>query len=162
MVKAAKIFIYITFAISAVLFVFGCISIGLAIKASLTVMDYQIIHVLSRAFVGIAFLLGGIIPFVVGLVVLKKLKYIRSSKEATAIAIVCLILCNALSGILLLLAEDEDFDPELTKTLVKDINKSDELKDEIEKLNKMKEDGLLSEQEYTELRKKLIDSRFDK
>ncbi len=47
-------------------------------------------------------------PIIVGSIALKKLGSATSKQELTAIAIVTLILCNMVSGILMLCMKDED------------------------------------------------------
>ena len=51
-----------------------------------------------------------IFPLVVGFIALKKLKTAKSKQELTGIAVVTLIFCNLIGGILMLCLSDKDFE----------------------------------------------------
>lgn len=50
-----------------------------------------------------------IIPLIVGFIALKKLKTATSKQELTGIAVVTLIFCSLIGGILMLCLNDKDF-----------------------------------------------------
>ena len=58
---------------------------------------------------GMVFTFYLIIPLIVGFIALKKLKTATSKQELTGIAVVTLIFCSLIGGILMLCLNDKDF-----------------------------------------------------
>ena len=121
----------------------------------------------ARVFIilGMIFQFYLIFPIVVGIISLVKLSNAKSKSDLIAIGVVTLILCNAIAGILMLSMPETLF--ENNQNTQKDIyenvandnnineniitsNQKDNLMsfDKLEILNKMKQDGLISDEEF--------------
>ena len=99
-----------------------------------------------------------VVGITVGVLTLKRLKVAKTKNEMLSLSILCLIFCNIISGILLLCMEDKDFDENFVEA--PQGNSINKLEEKLLKLEKMKNDGLITQEEYVELRKKAIDSGF--
>lgn len=60
---------------------------------------------------GMVFQFWWIVPLIVGFIALKKLKNAKSKSELTGIAIVTLLFCNLIGGVLMLCLPDSEFAP---------------------------------------------------
>lgn len=123
----------------------------------------------SKVFIIIGMIFGCIwvIPLIVGFVALSKLGTARCKNDLTAIAVLTLLFCSLLGGIFMLCISDEELKannaaPNKSATVTPETkdNKND-LAANLEKINKLKEQGLIDEKEYKELRKRTIDNAFD-
>lgn len=85
---------------------------------------------------------------IVGIIALYKLNKAKTKKELTVIAIITLIFCNLISGILMLCLKDEDLNPSL-KSNEPTAETNAVLNEEISKIKKeMNELGITSLDEY--------------
>ena len=103
-------------------------------------------------------LVWAILATIFGVKTIKKLEKAKSKDELLPITICCLIFCNIISGILLLVLDEVELgikEKDESGALKKDEMYS--LENELSKINTMKENNLISEEEYKELRKKTID-----
>lgn len=100
------------------------------------------------------------VPIVVDSIALKKLANAYTKSELTAISICVLIFGGIIPGILMLVASEEDLFgyKKSSVTIVKQTEKKEFLGTKLEKIKKLKDSGTISEEEYLELRKKIIDN----
>ena len=108
-------------------------------------------------FVAYAVCIGIILP----IYALRRIDTAKSKKDLQVWGIVILIFSNLVAGILILLIDDE----ELNRKAINNSNKqitTDELSDRLEKLRRIKEEQNLTDEEYNELKKKVIDDFINK
>ena len=158
MKKVATIFIYISIALLSFLAVFSLIFSVVGIIYQATNPYYDFILTLSFIIYMVLLLVFCAIGITVGALTLKKLKIAKTKSEMFTLSVLCLIFCNIVSGILLVCMDDKDFSEEAEEISEdKNLNK---LEEKLLKLEKMKNDGLINQEEYAELRKKAIESEF--
>ena len=109
-----------------------------------------------------------IAPPIVGFIALDKLKTARTKSDLTAVGVCTLLFCSLIGGILMLcipeteLNEDQagfvqnSLDANTEKPSPKVSESQEEVVENIEKLKKLKEQGVLSDKEYEMLRKREI------
>lgn len=158
MKKVPTIFIYISIALFSFLAVFSLIFSVIGIIYQITNPYYDFILTFGFIIYMVLLLVFCAIGITVGALTLKKLKIAKTKSEMFTLSILCLIFCNVVSGILLLCMEDKDFSGETSE--VKEEKNLNKLEEKLLKLEKMKNNGLISQEEYVELRKKVIDSEF--
>ena len=99
--------------------------------------------------------MGGL---VVGFV-FKALKLVNNAKRADDISlgwkVVILLLVNQIAGIILLCMKDTDFDPQLAQPQPQQLPNAD--LERIANLKTLYDNGALSEEEFTQLKHKIID-----
>lgn len=108
-------------------------------------------------FVAYATCIGIILP----IYALKRIDTAKSKKDLQVWGIIILIFSNVVAGILILLIDDE----ELNRKAINNSNKqitTDELSNRLEKLRRIKEEQNLTDEEYNELKKKVIDDFINK
>ena len=108
-------------------------------------------------FVAYAVCIGIILP----IYALRRIDTAKSKKDLQVWGIVILIFSNLVAGILILLIDDE----ELNRKAINNSNKqitTDELSNRLEKLRRIKEEQNLTDEEYNELKKKVIDDFINK
>ena len=108
-------------------------------------------------FVAYAICIGIILP----IYALKRIDTAKSKKDLQVWGIIILIFSNLVAGILILLIDDE----ELNRKAINNSNKqitTDELSSRLEKLRRIKEEQNLTDEEYNELKKKVIDDFINK
>lgn len=108
-------------------------------------------------FVAYAICIGIILP----IYALKRIDTAKSKKDLQVWGIIILIFSNVVAGILILLIDDE----ELNRKAINNSNKqitTDELSNRLEKLRRIKEEQNLTDEEYNELKKKVIDDFINK
>lgn len=100
-----------------------------------------------------------LVPFVIDYVGYKKINNATRAKELTTIGILTLIFGGIIPGILILLIKDEDLGD---STYVKKEAKPtpDSLEKELKDLNTLKDNGVITEEEYQSARKKIIDKNL--
>lgn len=123
-----------------------------------------------------------IAPLIVGFFALDKLETARTKNELTGMAICTLLLCNTVAGILMLcmpeseLAENGNgFNQQPEQNSYPQQNRQNfdsqpkpqakesevEIVANLDKLKRMKEQGILSDEEYEKLRKREVDKLFN-
>ena len=111
----------------------------------------------------------GLVPFTIDLVARKKLEKASSKNELTVISILVLLFGGLIAGILMLVASEEDLIGYKTKNLYEEhhqketLNQSlsiDNLESELNKLKKLHDNGTLTDEEYEEARKKIINKNL--
>lgn len=147
MKNAAKILLYIGIGLFGFIgFIYFILSF-FGIPASL----------LFLIFVAYAICIGIILP----IYALKRIDTAKSKKDLQVWGIIILIFSNLVAGILILLIDDE----ELNRKAINNSNKqitTDELSNRLEKLRRIKEEQNLTDEEYNELKKKVIDDFINK
>lgn len=162
MKNTAKIFIYIGVALRILLFAIieSFLLIGL-----LNVSYYSEYVIFEITVFAVMMLLALIIPIASLLVAhftLKSLKVATKKDDIIGISVVCLIFSSIIGGIVLLSSDDKDF---LTSTNAK-TSKSQEdseltpLEINLKRIRNMKESGVISQEEYDQLRKKILENEY--
>lgn len=162
MKNTAKIFIYIGVALRILLFaiVESFLLIGL-----LNVSYYSEYVIFEITVFAVMMLLALIIPIASLLVAhftLKSLKVATKKDDIIGISVVCLIFSSIIGGIVLLSSDDKDF---VTSTNAK-TSKSQEdseltpLEKNLKRIRNMKESGVISQEEYDQLRKKILENEY--
>ena len=162
MKNTAKIFIYIGVALRILLFAIieSFLLIGL-----LNVSYYSEYVIFEITVFAVMMLLALIIPIASLLVAhftLKSLKVATKKDDIIGISVVCLIFSSIIGGIVLLSSNDKDF---VTSTNAK-ASKSQEdseltpLEKNLKRIRNMKESGVISQEEYEKLRKKLLENEY--
>ena len=115
-----------------------------------------------------------IFPVVIGVLTINKINHARSAKELTGWGIASLILVSLLGGVFTLCIKDSDLNPttpyvvvESPKTVeVKPVEKKEEpvetgleYIDNIRELKKLYDDGVLTEEEFTQLKKEQLEKK---
>ena len=114
------------------------------------------------AFLLFIYVLIFLIPVIVDVIGLKKLNNAVSKDELLAISIVVLIFGGLIPGILMLCANEDDLlgikrtQVKTTQTIKED--KKEDITTKLEKLKKLKDNGTITENEFNELRKQVIDN----
>lgn len=162
MKNTAKIFIYIGVALRILFFAIieSFLLIGL-----LNVSYYSEYVIFEITVFAVMMLLALIIPIASLLVAhftLKSLKVATKKDDIIGISVVCLIFSSIIGGIVLLSSDDKDF---VASTNVK-TSKSQEdseltpLEKNLKKIRNMKESGVISQEEYDQLRKKILEKEY--
>ena len=162
MKNTAKIFIYIGVALRILLFAIieSFLLIGL-----LNVSYYSEYVIFEITVFAVMMLLALIIPIASLLVAhftLKSLKVATKKDDIIGISVVCLIFSSIIGGIVLLSSDDKDF---VTSTNAK-TSKSQEdseltpLEKNLKRIRNMNESGVISQEEYEKLRKKLLENEY--
>lgn len=162
MKNTAKIFIYIGVALRILFFAIieSFLLIGL-----LNVSYYSGYVIFEITVFAVMMLLALIIPIASLLVAhftLKSLKVATKKDDIIGISVVCLIFSSIIGGIVLLSSDDKDF---VASTNVK-TSKSQEdseltpLEKNLKKIRNMKESGVISQEEYDQLRKKILENEY--
>ena len=162
MKNTAKIFIYIGVALRILLFAIieSFLLIGL-----LNVSYYSEYVIFEITVFAVMMLLALIIPIASLLVAhftLKSLKVATKKDDIIGISVVCLIFSSIIGGIVLLSSDDKDF---VASTNAK-TGKSQEdseltlLEKNLKRIRNMKESGVISQEEYDQLRKKLLENEY--
>ena len=108
-------------------------------------------------FVAYAICIGIILP----IYALRRIDTAKSKKDLQVWGIVILIFSNLVAGILILLIDDEELNGKAINNSNKQIT-TDELSNRLEKLRRIKEEQNLTDEEYNELKKKVIDDFLNK
>lgn len=162
MKNTAKIFIYIGVALRILFFAIieSFLLIGL-----LNVSYYHEYVAYEITVFAVMMLLALIIPIASLLVAhftLKSLKVATKKSDIIGISTVCLIFSSIIGGIVLLSSDDKDF---LTSSGV-DASKKEEdleltsLERNLKRIKNMRESGVINEEEYDKLRKKLLENEY--
>lgn len=149
MVKAAKVFLILGMVGSAVgalaMLIMGIITaIAVDLMGGILLIIYTFIL---------------LVPFVIDYVGYKKINNATRANELTTIGILTLIFGGIIPGILILLIKDEDLG---VSTYVKKETKptADSLEKELKDLNTLKDNGVITQEEYESARKKIIDKNL--
>ena len=146
MKNAAKIFLYIGIGLFGLIGLIYFVLSFCGIPASL----------LFLIFVAYAICIGIILP----IYALKRIDTAKSKKDLQVWGIIILIFSNLVAGILILLIDDEELNGKAINNN-KQIT-TDELSSRLEKLRRIKEEQNLTDEEYNELKKKVIDDFVNK
>ena len=146
MKNAAKILLYIGIGLFGLIGLIYFILSFCGIPASL----------LFLIFVAYAICIGIILP----IYALKRIDTAKSKKDLQVWGIIILIFSNLVAGILILLIDDEELNGKAINNN-KQIT-TDELSSRLEKLRRIKEEQNLTDEEYNELKKKVIDDFINK
>ncbi len=160
MKKLAKIFIYLGMA--------GAIIVALfvSILTAITVVINNPYYYESDLIASIILLVVVValcavlccINIIVGRITLRKMENAKSKDELFSISIICLIFCSIVSGIILLCLDENEF--EEGKKIESGVSNLEALETKLNKLKSLKESGAISEEEYSELRKRTIDKEL--
>lgn len=162
MKNTAKIFIYIGVALRILLFAIieSFLLIGL-----LNVSYYSEYVIFEITVFAVMMLLALIIPIASLLVAhftLKSLKVATKKDDIIGISVVCLIFSSIIGGIVLLSSDDKDF----VSSSSADTSKKQEdveltsLERNLKRIKNMRESGVINEEEYDKLRKKLLENEY--
>lgn len=162
MKNTAKIFIYIGVALRILFFAIieSFLLIGL-----LNVSYYSEYVIFEITVFAVMMLLALIIPIASLLVAhftLKSLKVATKKDDIIGISVVCLIFSSIIGGIVLLSSDDKDF---VASTNVKTSKSQKDseltpLEKNLKKIRNMKESGVISQEEYDQLRKKILENEY--
>ena len=162
MKNTAKIFIYIGVALRILFFAIieSFLLIGL-----LNVSYYSEYVIFEITVFAVMMLLALIIPIASLLVAhftLKSLKVATKKDDIIGISVVCLIFSSIIGGIVLLSSDDKDF----VCSSGADTSKKQEdveltsLERNLKRIKNMRESGVINEEEYDKLRKKLLENEY--
>ena len=162
MKNTAKIFIYIGVALRILFFAIieSFLLIGL-----LNVSYYSEYVIFEITVFAVMMLLALIIPIASLLVAhftLKSLKVATKKDDIIGISVVCLIFSSIIGGIVLLSSDDKDF----VSSCDADTSKKQEdveltsLERNLKRIKNMRESGVINEEEYDKLRKKLLENEY--
>lgn len=162
MKNTAKIFIYIGVALRILLF---AIIESFLLIALLNVSYYSEYVIFEITVFAVMMLLALIIPIASLLVAhftLKSLKVATKKDDIIGISVVCLIFSSIIGGIVLLSSDDKDF---VASTNAKTSKKQEDseltpLEKNLKRIRNMKESGVISQEEYDQLRKKLLENEY--
>lgn len=162
MKNTAKIFIYIGVALR-ILF-FAIIELFLLIGL-LNVSYYSGYVIFEITVFAVMMLLALIIPIASLLVAhftLKSLKVATKKDDIIGISVVCLIFSSIIGGIVLLSSDDKDFVASTNAKTSKSQEDSEltPLGKNLKKIRNMKESGVISQEEYDQLRKKILENEY--
>ena len=162
MKNTAKIFIYIGVALRILLFAIieSFLLIGL-----LNVSYYSEYVIFEITVFAVMMLLALIIPIASLLVAhftLKSLKVATKKDDIIGISVVCLIFSSIIGGIVLLSSDDKDF---VSSTNAKTSKRQEDseltpLEKNLKRIRNMKESGVISQEEYDQLRKKILENEY--
>ena len=162
MKNTAKIFIYIGVALRILFFAIieSFLLIGL-----LNVSYYSEYVIFEITVFAVMMLLALIIPIASLLVAhftLKSLKVATKKDDIIGISVVCLIFSSIIGGIVLLSSDDKDFVASTNAKTSKSQEDSEltPLEKKLKKIRNMKESGVISQEEYDQLRKKLLENEY--
>ena len=162
MKNTAKIFIYIGVALRILLFAIieSFLLIGL-----LNVSYYSEYVIFEITVFAVMMLLALIIPIASLLVAhftLKSLKVATKKDDIIGISVVCLIFSSIIGGIVLLSSDDKDFVASTNAKTSKSQEDSEltPLEKNLKKIRNMKESGVISQEEYDQLRKKILENEY--
>lgn len=162
MKNTAKIFIYIGVALRILLFAIieSFLLIGL-----LNVSYYSEYVIFEITVFAVMMLLALIIPIASLLVAhftLKSLKVATKKDDIIGISVVCLIFSSIIGGIVLLSSDDKDFVASTNAKTSKSQEDSEltPLEKNLKRIRNMKESGVISQEEYDKLRKKLLENEY--
>lgn len=162
MKNTAKIFIYIGVALRILLFAIieSFLLIGL-----LNVSYYSEYVIFEITVFAVMMLLALIIPIASLLVAhftLKSLKVATKKSDIIGISTVCLIFSSIIGGIVLLSSGDKDFVASTNAKTSKSQEDSEltPLEKNLKRIRNMKESGVISQEEYDQLRKKLLENEY--
>lgn len=162
MKNTAKIFIYIGVALRILLFAIieSFLLIGL-----LNVSYYSEYVIFEITVFAVMMLLALIIPIASLLVAhftLKSLKVATKKDDIIGISVVCLIFSSIIGGIVLLSSDDKDFAASTNAKTSKSQEDSElsPLEKNLKRIRNMKESGVISQEEYDQLRKKILENEY--
>lgn len=162
MKNTAKIFIYIGVALRILLFAIieSFLLIGL-----LNVSYYSEYVIFEITVFAVMMLLALIIPIASLLVAhftLKSLKVATKKDDIIGISVVCLIFSSIIGGIVLLSSDDKDFVASTNAKTSKSQEDSEltPLEKNLKRIRNMKESGVISQEEYDQLRKKILENEY--
>lgn len=162
MKNTAKIFIYIGVALRILFFVIieSFLLIGL-----LNVSYYSEYVIFEITVFAVMMLLALIIPIASLLVAhftLKSLKVATKKDDIIGISVVCLIFSSIIGGIVLLSSDDKDFVASTNAKTSKSQEDSEltPLEKNLKRIRNMKESGVISQEEYDQLRKKILENEY--
>ena len=162
MKNTAKIFIYIGVALRILLFAIieSFLLIGL-----LNVSYYSEYVIFEITVFAVMMLLALIIPIaslLVAYFTLKSLKVATKKDDIIGISVVCLIFSSIIGGIVLLSSDDKDFVASTNAKASKSQEDSEltPLEKNLKRIRNMKESGVISQEEYEKLRKKLLENEY--
>lgn len=162
MKNTAKIFIYIGVALRILFFAIieSFLLIGL-----LNVSYYSEYVIFEITVFAVMMLLALIIPIASLLVAhftLKSLKVATKKDDIIGISVVCLIFSSIIGGIVLLSSDDKDFVASANAKTSKSQEDSEltPLEKNLKRIRNMKESGAISQEEYDQLRKKILENEY--
>lgn len=162
MKNTAKIFIYIGVALRILFFAIieSFLLIGL-----LNVSYYSEYVIFEITVFAVMMLLALIIPIASLLVAhftLKSLKVATKKDDIIGISVVCLIFSSIIGGIVLLSSDDKDFVASTNAKTSKSQEDSEltPLEKNLKRIRNMRESGVINEEEYEKLRKKLLENEY--
>ena len=162
MKNTAKIFIYIGVALRILFFAIieSFLLIGL-----LNVSYYSEYVIFEITVFAVMMLLALIIPIASLLVAhftLKSLKVATKKDDIIGISVVCLIFSSIIGGIVLLSSDDKDFAASTNAKTSKSQEDSEltPLEKNLKRIRNMKESGVISQEEYDQLRKKILENEY--
>lgn len=162
MKNTAKIFIYIGVALRILFFAIieSFLLIGL-----LNVSYYSGYVIFEITVFAVMMLLALIIPIASLLVAhftLKSLKVATKKDDIIGIGVVCLIFSSIIGGIVLLSSDDKDFVANTNAKTSKSQEDSEltPLEKNLKRIRNMKESGVISQEEYDQLRKKILENEY--
>lgn len=162
MKNTAKIFIYIGVALRILFFAIieSFLLIGL-----LNVSYYSEYVIFEITVFAVMMLLALIIPIASLLVAhftLKSLKVATKKDDIIGISVVCLIFSSIIGGIVLLSSDDKDFAASTNAKTSKSQEDSEltPLEKNLKRIRNMKESGTISQEEYDQLRKKILENEY--
>lgn len=162
MKNTAKIFIYIGVALRILFFAIieSFLLIGL-----LNVSYYSEYVIFEITVFAVMMLLALIIPIASLLVAhftLKSLKVATKKDDIIGISVVCLIFSSIIGGIVLLSSDDKDFVASTNAKTSKSQEDSEltPLEKNLKKIRNMKESGVINQEEYDQLRKKILENEY--
>ncbi len=162
MKNTAKIFIYIGVALRILFFAIieSFLLIGL-----LNVSYYSEYVIFEITVFAVMMLLALIIPIASLLVAhftLKSLKVATKKDDIIGISVVCLIFSSIIGGIVLLSSDDKDFVASTNAKTSKSQEDSEltPLEKNLKRIRNMKESGAISQEEYDQLRKKILENEY--
>ena len=162
MKNTAKIFIYIGVALRILFFAIieSFLLIGL-----LNVSYYSEYVIFEITVFAVMMLLALIIPIASLLVAhftLKSLKVATKKDDIIGISVVCLIFSSIIGGIVLLSSDDKDLVASTNAKTSKSQEDSEltPLEKNLKRIRNMKESGAISQEEYDQLRKKILENEY--
>lgn len=162
MKNTAKIFIYIGVALRILFFAIieSFLLIGL-----LNVSYYSEYVIFEITVFAVMMLLALIIPIASLLVAhftLKSLKVATKKDDIIGISVVCLIFSSIIGGIVLLSSDDKDFvaSTNAKTSKIQEDSELTPLEKNLKKIRNMKESGVISQEEYDQLRKKILENEY--
>ena len=162
MKNTVKIFIYIGVALR--IFLFAIIESFLLIGL-LNVSYYSEYVIFEITVFAVMMLFALIIPIASLLVAhftLKSLKVATKKDDIIGISVVCLIFSSIIGGIVLLSSDDKDFVASTNAKTSKSQEDSEltPLEKNLKRIRNMKESGVISQEEYDQLRKKILENEY--